>query len=158
MGKLILSPEIRFWSRVKQAGSDECWEWTAAKHKFGYGMLGVDNKVVYAHRFSWELHFGIIPDGLEVLHSCDNPPCCNPRHLFLGTQRDNVVDMGNKNRRNGGSMPGEAHPQAKLTLEKIRIIRMQYAQGGISQRKMARLYNVCQTTIADIVLNKSWIE
>ena len=158
MSRIYPSPEERFWAKVVKTTENECWEWLAAKHKFGYGMFGVKNKVIYTHRFSFELHFGKIPDGLEILHSCDNPPCCNPKHLFLGTQRHNVIDMGNKDRRSGGSMPGEQHPQAKLTIEIARNIRKQYSQERISQRKLAKLYNVCQTTIADIVLNKSWIE
>jgi len=156
MSKPIVSPEARFWSKVEKGNPDECWEWIAAKHRFGYGMLGVDNKVIYAHRFSWQIHFGDIPPGMEVCHSCDNPSCVNPNHFFLGTQTDNVRDMQQKGRHRGGSLPGESHPQSKLTREQVQAIRKRYAQGGISQRTLAEQYDMCQSAIGNIVRRKSW--
>lgn len=97
----------RFWRHViKSADSNGCWTWDGAKHQpFGYGMFGTTRrKTVGAHRFSYEVHFGPIPEGLQVCHRCDNPPCVRPDHLFLGTQADNIHDMirkgrGAKNRR-----------------------------------------------------------
>lgn len=91
----------RFWSHVVVRGANECWEWTASVRQGrdgGYGMFWVDGKCWGAHRVSWTLHFGPIPDGLCVLHRCDNRPCQNPGHLFLGTKKDNNRDKSAKGR------------------------------------------------------------
>lgn len=86
----------RFWSRVLQKPG--CWEWTGAVNDSGYGRIAVRGRMEGAHRVSWELHHGPIPRGLWVLHCCDNPPCTNPAHLFLGTCQDNLADMRAKGR------------------------------------------------------------
>lgn len=93
----------RFWPKIALAGDDECWEWQAAKFtNFPYGAFGVTWKqTVLAHRFMFETYCGAIPPGLNVLHSCDNPPCVNPNHLFLGTHQDNQADMRQKGRAAG---------------------------------------------------------
>lgn len=90
--------EIRFFSKVKIAGLNECWEWQAYKNKFGYGLFNVNYYATMAHRVSWELNNGPIPKGLYVLHKCDNPCCVNPNHLWLGTYKDNMRDCVAKGR------------------------------------------------------------
>ena len=93
------NPQTRFWAKVIKRNPDECWPWTAARTG-GYGYFGLDGRLVYAHRLSWEWANGQrIPDGMWILHSCDNPPCVNPAHLSLGTQLDDVRDMDRKGRR-----------------------------------------------------------
>ena len=78
------SIEERFWEKVVRRGDDECWDWNASKDRFGYGWLSVGQRMHHGHRISWQLHNGAIPNCLCVLHKCDNPPCTNPDHLFLG--------------------------------------------------------------------------
>ena len=96
IGKFIEVPlEIRFWEKIDKNG--KCWEWLGWKVK-GYGRIKVNNIKTLAHRVSWNLHYGDIPKGLYVLHKCDNPPCVNPKHLWLGTQLDNMRDRDKKGR------------------------------------------------------------
>lgn len=91
-----VDPIDRFWKYVVK--SESCWLWIGSKGSRGYGQLHINRKPVRAHRFSWELHYGPIPAGMEVCHHCDNPPCVRPDHFFLGTQADNLKDMVNKGR------------------------------------------------------------
>lgn len=95
--------EQRLWEKVDRTG--DCWVWTAkTRSSFGYGMIrvgGTPGRLVSAHRVAWELTNGPIPDGLWVLHGCDNPPCCNPAHLHLGTRADNMREMSERGRAKG---------------------------------------------------------
>jgi hypothetical protein len=93
----------RLWSHISRGAPDACWEWQAFRNKAGYGKTSIHSKPAMAHRAIWQTLHGPIPEGIEVLHSCDNPPCCNPDHLFLGTQLDNVHDMVLKKRNNPGT-------------------------------------------------------
>lgn len=107
-----------FWEQVDK--TSECWVWTGNKCRDGYGKIKVRSKTVRAHRFSWELHFGPVPNGKFVLHNCpsgDNPSCVNPGHLWLGTNQDNVDDMFAKNRQNKAK--GEKHGLQKYSTEVI---------------------------------------
>lgn len=140
----------RFWKYVQK--TDTCWLWTGATHEFGYGVIrnsaGTKPANVKAHRLSWEIHNGPIPDGLNVCHHCDNPPCVNPDHLFLGTDADNVADMIAKGRQvYGGTPAGETHHQRKLTDAQIGEIRSLYATGIISLPELSKYYGVSHTSI-----------
>jgi hypothetical protein len=113
---------------------------------------------VLAHRYSWNLHNGPIPDGLEVLHKCDNPSCVRPSHLFLGTQRENVYDMIKKGRQATGSkvsVQGEKHGRSILTADNVLAIRELVASGN-SQTSVARLFGVSRFAVSTIVLRKRW--
>jgi hypothetical protein len=97
-----MSLEDRLERRLDRRGFDECWEWKGLRHQQGYGLIrasGVGkNLMLRTHRVAWELQNGSVPDGMHILHRCDNPPCCNPNHLFPGTDADNMKDMAAKGR------------------------------------------------------------
>ena len=92
-------PEERFWKRVsKPDDPDKCWQWTGGKSSLGYGDMMIEGKRIGAHRFSYQLHHGPIPEGMWICHHCDNPKCINPDHLFIGTHQDNSNDKIKKGR------------------------------------------------------------
>jgi hypothetical protein len=131
----------RFWDKVAIGQPNECWPWTRAKTRDGYGSFGAYKGIsVLAHRAAWEIQNGPIPDGMYVLHRCDNPPCVNPLHLFLGTQADNVADCSKKGRRNQSRWK-------KLSPEKRQEIRDLYATGSYSLAALGRKYGVSYQTI-----------
>ena len=134
---------------------ENCWEWTGAKHPFGYGMIGSGGKFgrpLPSHRVAWEAFWGPIPPNLSVLHRCDNPPCCNPAHLFLGTDADNVADMDRKGRRRTVAHAGERHWKARLTEIDVREIR----SSSETHAKLSRHYGVAATAIANIRARRLW--
>jgi hypothetical protein len=148
--------EDRFWSKVDQSGGpDACWEWTASRHQQGYGVFGYKGKVQKAHRvaYAFAKNNGELPAN-KVLHSCDNPPCCNPDHLWEGTQQDNMDDMKRKGRRKGIGV-GSSNGRAILTDDDVRDIRRRLATGE-SQQSIANDYDVRQTTISKIKRRKQW--
>jgi len=149
----------RFWSKVDQSeNEDACWNWTAKSHS-GYGQFhvgGHKGRKVQAHRFSYELSYGSIPDGLFVLHKCDNRACVNPKHLFLGTQLDNMRDMTNKGRHGDSARRGEQNGNHKLTNGKVLYIRERFAMGDITKTELARQMGVHRKVIWDIINGKLW--
>lgn len=179
---MIGRPATPFWDRVDTSGS--CWVWTGACNRKGYGEYHFNGKARRAHRVSWELTYGPIPEGLIVCHRCDNPSCVRPDHLFLGTHSDNAIDRERKGR--GGSARGDNHwtrrsperivrglsqstyglprsdgehnPSAVLTWEKVRAIRAAYGQPGQSIAVLARRYGVGTSTIHRIVTHAYWKE
>lgn len=142
---------IRFWKFVNKGEENECWTWNGAKATHGYGAFSVGIKRTTAHRFSWQLHFGEIPKGMMVCHKCDNPPCVNPKHLFLGTDADNQRDKKLK----GRAARGERNNKAKLTESDVREIRTLIEQ-GLSYREIARMFNVRHAAILTIKSGKNW--
>lgn len=132
---------------------DECWLWLSNIDKDGYGTFWLNGKTVKAHRIAYILKYCVDPGELFVCHHCDNPPCCNPRHLFLGTPRDNQQDSVRKGRLN--SQQGECGHNAKLTNEDVKEIR-QLLASGIVQRVIAKQFNITQSTISAINTKKNW--
>ena len=166
------------WKRIVK--SPTCWEWTGAlRGKLGYGHLSVQGRLYAAHRLAWELTNGPIPASMNVLHHCDNPRCCRPDHLFLGTQRDNYLDMQQKGRevKSRGdkhwtrlyperaktliakchALPrrGEQHPRAKLTATQVLAIRKRRAAGE-QLKPLAAEYGVTFSVIHHIAKRLSW--
>jgi len=144
-----LTLEERFWTKVNK--TDYCWLWTSCSIR-GYGRFFLSGSTQVAHRVSWEIHNGEIPDGLCVLHKCDVRNCVNPSHLFLGTNQDNVDDKVAK----GRQLKGEATGRAKLTDEKVVEIRNKHAVDGVAQCRLAAMYNVTQATIFAVINRKTW--
>ena len=129
-----------FWSKVHIKESDECWNWKAGKNQGGYGIFWAEDRYSAAHRFAWEVSNNTkIPWGKLVLHKCDNPPCCNPKHLFLGTHLDNVRDMIRKDRQNPFAM-------TKLTAQQIQDIR-RLLKSKFTLKRIAGFFKVNKSTI-----------
>ena len=137
------------------AASSGCWEWTAARQPAGYGAFGAQSRNYGAHRWQWERHNGPIPNGMMVMHRCDNPACVRPEHLFLGTQTDNMRDKMAKGRHRYHVFQGEDHGRAKVTNEDVQAIRRLYAE-GISGPELSRRYGLGRTAIYKIIRRQSW--
>lgn len=149
--------EEEFWSR-KTVTKSGCWEWNRVRHRNGYGEQGYQSKFWLAHRLAWFFTHGEIPAGAQILHHCDNPPCINPAHLFLGSQVDNMRDMRIKMRRRGRGA-GERNGRAVLTWAQVCEIRRLYrpgGKGGKTQVELSRMFGVTQTSISGIVRGDFW--
>lgn len=147
----------RFREKVNK--TDSCWLWTASKRSIGYGEYWLDGKKVGAHRFSFAYFNGCINPEINVLHKCDVPACVNPDHLFLGTQKENMVDMMSK----GRAIEGEKRVNAKLTKIQVEEIRRIYVRGvpgyknDFSQPWIAKKYGISVALVSNIINNKKRI-
>jgi Autographiviridae endonuclease len=142
-------------SMQADVSTDDCQEWDLGRTTDGYGHLRLNGGYAYAHRLVWEEVNGPIPVGLFVLHRCDNPPCINIDHLFLGTQEDNVRDMVTKGRARGKVAPGEQNGMAKLTNDVVREIRRRSA-AGVNYSRLASDYDVSKSLICAVVRRQTW--
>ncbi|OUE39401.1 hypothetical protein BZY94_30960 [Burkholderia territorii] len=150
----------RFFSKVDVRSDEDCWNWIACTDDSGYGLIRIKQKK-RAHRISYEIHNGELTDGAHVLHRCDNRLCVNPKHLFLGTNADNVADKVNKGRQaKGGAigtrMCGERQGSAKLNSQKVaEIFRLRLL--GTTLREIAEIVGVrSEATISDVLNGKTW--
>jgi hypothetical protein len=144
----------RFWVHVNRHGPDECWEWQAATERSGYGRLSGGRrgeKQILAHRFSYQLHNGPIPDGLLVCHSCDNRKCCNPAHLWLGTCAENHADRNRKDRQ----AKGETQGSAKLVASDVVAIRQMKAM-GLTLGEIAAMFSLSKNHVSRLVQKQNW--
>lgn len=147
----------RFWSKVKIAEGDACWEWQAARLKrshdgsLSYGIIGWRGRSTNAHRVAWELTNGPIPDGLWVLHDCDNQGCVRPSHLYLGNHADNTLDAVRRRR----MIHGEASPMAKIREVDVTAIRAMAAAGFATER-IGPLFGISGSAARAIVRGKNW--
>lgn len=146
----------RFWSKVDRRGPDECWPWTAAvrNKKEGYGAFWLAGRHQPANRVALVLSGVVVPDGMEACHTCDNPGCCNPAHLFVGTRLDNNNDKVNKDRH----IKGEQCWRAKLTEQQVREIRANKPEGVKRVRtglldQLAAKYGVTRNYISNLFRN-----
>jgi hypothetical protein len=143
-----------FWKLVDVREPDECWEWQGGCVPFGYGHFRLDGKRWVTHALAFTLLSNPIPKGKCVLHKCDNPPCCNPKHLWLGTKRQNNKDRDKKKRTNPAK--GERHWHAKLTDDNVREIRRLYWKEGWLQKDIAAKFGVVHQIISAIVNRTDW--
>lgn len=157
----------RFWAKVDKRGPDECWPWTGGVSDFGYGAFTINGKLIGAHRFALQLHIGraLLPDELAC-HGCDNPPCCNAQHLFVGTHGDNTRDAAAKGRLAAGDdhfrrlrpdlvHRGEQHANSKLTTAVVAAIFAAKA-AGTKQIEIARSLNIAPSTVCGVLKRRSW--
>jgi len=158
--KARLPLSVRLWKSIDRRGADECWPWTAKRKTAGYGSIGLGSRSsgsALAHRIVWELIHGPIPKssdhhGMVVMHTCDNRLCCNPNHLRLGRQSDNVRDMDLKGRRVSAPKLGEKHHNAKLSEADVIAIRNSKA----SNAELAKRFKVTKENIGYIRARKAW--
>lgn len=143
-----------FWSRVEAKGPDECWEWKGTIQDFGYGLFPLNGLQLRTHRVMWFIKHGKIPDGMFVCHHCDNPPCVNPSHLFLGTYLKNIQDKVEK----GRNPHGENHYATELTPEQVMEIRQINGsrKWGTGYRALAKKYGVSRSIIRDAAKEITW--
>lgn len=143
----------RFWPKVKVGAKDECWPWIAgAKTHWGYGRINVGGKAMHANRVAYELTHGPVPDGMFVCHRCDNPSCCNPAHLWLGTGLENTQDMDRKGRRRTVVRRGEASTSAKLTESDVRKIRA----SALEDKRAAEAFGITPQQVRNIRSRRHW--
>jgi len=145
----IHSAEDMFWFYTDV--QDGCWNWTSNIQSKGYGTLTWQRKMTYAHRLSYEIHYGPIPSGAFVCHTCDNPSCVNPEHLFIGSPKDNSSDMVAKNRQCKGS----AFPQSKLTTRDIKEMR-RLRNNGYTYQRLADRYKISKSHARHCVNKRYW--
>lgn len=153
-GKYRRPAEERFWKNVEREGPDDCWLWSGNSNGV-YGLLyrhPHDGGRTGAHRFSYEMHHGPIPEGMLVLHKCDTPLCVNPAHLRVGTPKENMADMDAKGRRVVAYAKGERSPLSVLNEHAVRFIR----STELSTAELARIFGLTHQAIRAVRIRKSW--
>ena len=143
----------RFWEKVDKSG--DCWVWTGRLRPDGYARVGYKGGRCLVHRLSWILHYGEIQDGMDVLHTCDNPPCVNPNHLFLGTHLENMQDRDSKGRGKIPRISGSRHWNSSLHEGDVRVIRDLHANGCM-QKHICEFLGIASGVVSEIVNRKAW--
>lgn len=147
----------RFWAKVDIGGNEECWCWLGCTDRNGYGRSRFRGSTSEgAHRIAWILTYGEIPDGLCVCHTCDNPGCVNPKHLFVGTHADNMADMVRKGRAGRGGYYHGGSNNSKLSKVEVLEIRRLRRETSLTLREIGEMFGVLATTIYNVVSGKSW--
>ena len=141
---------LRFWPFVKKM--EGCWEWMGKRGPKGYGIFNYNYRSVNAQRISWMINNGPIPNKLLVCHRCDNPPCVNPEHLFIGTHQNNMDDR----QRKGRTLSGEKHYETTLTWQEVHKIRTEYVPIKGNMVKLAEKYSVHPSVVSNIIHRKTW--
>lgn len=158
MPTLLLEDKLQMYTD-RSGGDAACWPWTGARHGRGYGLTRYpqSQKKLGAHRAAWEVAHGPIPSGMYVCHTCDNPLCCNPSHLFLGTNADNQRDAVRKGRQVGPPrLRGEAVYGARLTDDAVRAMRSLNTQGTYSYRQLGERFGISKSQVGKILRGQFW--
>jgi len=145
--------EKRFWKKVDKREENDCWPWIGAISHSGDGVIGVNGRNKSAHRISYELCKGEIPEGMHVMHSCDNPKCVNPRHLRSGTASENIKDAFDKGRKQAPKLSGEQNPKSKLTLEQVRFIK---SNPQLGHKAIADMFGLSPNAIRGVRIGRTW--
>ena len=143
-------PQERFWKQIILGRAETCWDWIGCVLESGYGQIKIDYTNYRAHRIAYYLVYGIDPGNQYVCHTCDNPKCCNPKHLFLGEPLDNSTDMVTKGR--SSRQKGEKHGKAKLTEIQVRLIR----KSNETPTRLAPRFGVSPSLISQIRHHRIW--
>lgn len=152
---IIFDEITRFWFYVDTGNENECWEWERSKDGGGYGVFTTHKYGrEKSHRISYLECVGEIPEGLMVLHTCDNPSCCNPKHLFLGTNQENMDDKVKKNRQS--RLFGGDNGRCQMSEKNIMSMRKDYRSGNFSYSDLVYKYKISQTQVARIIKRESW--
>lgn len=159
---------LDFWAKIAVGEPEACWEWQPkSRDQDGYGVFKFEGRQWRTHRLAYTLAVAPIPDDLHVLHRCDNPPCGNPAHLFLGTAKDNNADRDQKGRhrvqsgdahwtrRIPGALAGENSPSTKLTSAQVRDMRSRYAAGA-TKFELGEMFGIAPETARKIVQGQRW--
>lgn len=148
-----------FFVMFDEAGKDDCWPWKGSlSRENGYGKFGLDGKRHRAHVMSLVLAVGLDadPSKNQACHTCDNPPCVNPSHLYWGTRSDNMRDMVNRGRGKVPGIKGESHYKSGLSEDDVRKMRNLFKAGGCTQFELADMFGITQSAVSLIVNNKNW--
>lgn len=148
-----IPPKIqsRFWAKVTKGDPSECWEWNRGCDADGYGVFHFKYATYRAHRMAWTLTHGELSPALAICHRCDNPPCCNPAHMFPGTLNDNNVDKAQK----GRSLIGAENPRARITDAQVLEIRRLSAM-GVRRRALSERFSISVAQTRRIVVGEQW--
>lgn len=148
--------EARFWAKVDRRRPDDCWLWQGAIDRRGYGRFSFLGRNAHAHQVALLIDGRPLPKGAYACHHCDVKACVNPRHLYVGTARTNVLDMYARGRAALNPRRGEASAMSRLTEAAVQAIRSRYAAGDVNQRELAAEYGVTQPTIWRVVHQETW--
>jgi len=140
------------WKKIDIKDKDDCWDWNGAKDKDEYGRMSINCILKYSHRIVYEETHGSIPSGLYILHKCNNPSCCNPNHLYIGTQYTNAKQMVFEHRQARWNRNG----QAKLNKDGVLKIRFLYSTGEYSCGDLGKIFGISRQQIYRIIKNKNW--
>jgi hypothetical protein len=146
----------KFWSHVQIGRPQDCWPWLRGRDGKGYGAFAYRGRVLIASRLAWAIEHGSVPQDMQVLHTCDNPPCCNPRHHYLGSHESNVADRVARKRQT--THRGASNVRAKLTAEQVAELLDLYHVHDWLQRDLAERYGISQRTVSAIVRRESYRE
>lgn len=147
----------RFLKRIEKDPNTKCWNWVAGTCGSGgpYGLMRFQNKTWKSHRYAFQHYKGPIPKGLIVRHKCDNTRCCNPRHLLVGTQKDNSADMIRRKRARYRPLIGVDNPRTKVTPEQVLRV-MELSKAGVQQGNIATMTGTTRTNVGAIIQGRTW--